>query len=308
MIAKVFLSCGQSKGTEEPEIAEKVAARLRELGFDCYVAVVDQSLVGLRENIFRQLETAEYFIFIDFRREKLKRGWFSDAGHRGSLFSHQELAIASYLEIPCLILQETGVKPLDGMLSCLQANAQQFSDRAWLPNGVADLVVQKIAKGEWGTSWKSCLSLHLPKKVYSDAHDLGKGLTFRFAHIEVKNNHRTKVAHSCYVVLEAIKNAATGEEIPVQTIEFKWAGSTLANVFIAPNASRRFDAFKIPHQRPSEVLFNIFCDSTEFCPRIPGLGVFFITYGVYSANFPVERRMFRLNHSGILDTASLEES
>jgi len=83
------------------------------LGFDPYVAVQEQTLRGLKENIFRQLSYSQYFIFVDFKREKLED---KDAMYRGSLFSHQELALASYLDIPVLALQETGIKKNDGIL------------------------------------------------------------------------------------------------------------------------------------------------------------------------------------------------
>jgi hypothetical protein len=107
MKAKVFLSCGQSKGSDEPVVTERIAQKICALGFECYVAVAEQSLRGLRENIFAQLESSDYLVFIDFKREELKvNGGLPIC--RGSLFSHQELAIASFLEIPVLPLQEKG--------------------------------------------------------------------------------------------------------------------------------------------------------------------------------------------------------
>src|ERR1022692_4579924 len=111
--------CGQSKGTNEEVTASAVAGRLQKLGFDPWVAVREQTLRGLKENIFEQLAKSEYYIFVDFKREELantappvcRGSLFShqalDANTappvcRGSLFSHQELALASYLQIPVL--------------------------------------------------------------------------------------------------------------------------------------------------------------------------------------------------------------
>ena len=75
--AKVFISCGQrakSNGVEfdEVKIAHEVASVLenKDMGFETYRAVYDRSLRGLKENIFSHLETSEYFLFIDFRREQ----------------------------------------------------------------------------------------------------------------------------------------------------------------------------------------------------------------------------------------------
>ncbi len=71
--ARVFLSCGQSKQSDERDIAHRIEERLRDLGYDPYIAVEEQTLKGVKENIFRQLESAEYFVFIDFKREVLLR-------------------------------------------------------------------------------------------------------------------------------------------------------------------------------------------------------------------------------------------
>jgi hypothetical protein len=49
----------------------------------------------LTENIFRHLKASEYYVFIDFCREVI-----DNASYRGSLFVNQELAIATFLQIP----------------------------------------------------------------------------------------------------------------------------------------------------------------------------------------------------------------
>jgi hypothetical protein len=307
MNAKIFLSCGQCKGTDEPEIAEKIAIRIRQLGFDCYIAIIDQSLIGLRESIFKQIETSEYFIFVDFKREKIGADGVVPI-HRGSLFSHQELGVASYLELPCLIFQEKGVRPLDGMLSCLHANALPFTDRESLPNLIADMITQKTSNGGWSSNWKNTLSMHMPQKPSGDALNMQRGLIFRHFHIEVRNNHRIKVAQNCYVILESIEDVLTGVRRPIQAIEFKWAGTLLPGVFIAPNASRRFDALKVSPQEPAKIEFDTFCDSTEFYPSLPSVGSFMLTFGIYSSNFPAAHRTFKLSHPGNMDGLKLEEA
>jgi cobalamin biosynthesis protein CbiG len=115
--ARVFISCGQRKNTDEVEIAEKIRELLELKGFDPYVAVREQTLRGLKENIFKQLSSSEYFLFIDFKREQFK----GESVYRGSLFSHQELAVASFLEdIELMAFRENGVKSDDGILRFLQ--------------------------------------------------------------------------------------------------------------------------------------------------------------------------------------------
>src|ERR1041385_8826331 len=114
--SRVFISCGQSAA--ELDVAGLIKQVLTDLGFEPYVAAQVQSVRALRENIFQQLRDTEYFLFVDFRREQLVQP--DDVIYRGSLFSHQELAIASFIELQILAFQEEGVKKLDGILGQLQ--------------------------------------------------------------------------------------------------------------------------------------------------------------------------------------------
>src|SRR5262245_9119823 len=129
MKAQVFISCGQNDDTGEVVAAQAIAESLSSLGFNPYIAVQEQSLRGLTDNIFRQLADSEYVVFVDFKRERFE----NSTKHRGSLFSHQELAVAAFLRLDVLAFQEEGVRQLDGMIRFLQTNAFPFGDRASLP-------------------------------------------------------------------------------------------------------------------------------------------------------------------------------
>jgi len=216
--ARVFISCGQRDGGEERSVAEKTAGRLKELGFDPYIAVQEHSLRGVKENIFEQLSSSEYFVFIDFQRERLGGG--RSAEHRGSLFSHQELAIASYLEIPVLAFQEEGVRRLDGLLGFLQGNCVPFSDRDHLPAIIEDAV----RKGNWDSNWRNALQIELPEAVYVDAHDMRARMDGRWFLLRVRNLNRHKAARNCYVYLEDVESCVGPTEPPPRLIEFKWSG------------------------------------------------------------------------------------
>jgi hypothetical protein len=220
--ARVFISCGQSKGTEEEATANAVARRLEKLGFDPWVAVQDQTLRGLKENIFEQLAKSEYYIFVDFKREELAKT--VPPVCRGSLFSHQELALASYLQIPVLPFQELGVKQDDGIIRFLQANATSFTDRSLLPNVIAD----KVQERRWDPHWKN--ELVLERDATRVEQPPGQGPRYfpgRFFHIDVRNRHRDRIATNCYVYLAKAINLNTAEQIPLKTVEFKWAGYIL---------------------------------------------------------------------------------
>lgn len=51
--ARVFISCGQQKASDEVSIANDIAKSLTSLGFDPYIAVNEQTLRGVKENIIR---------------------------------------------------------------------------------------------------------------------------------------------------------------------------------------------------------------------------------------------------------------
>ena len=84
-------------------------------------------------------EESEYYIFIDFRREQLLQNSKS-IDYRGSLFSHQELAIATFLDKPVIAFQEQYLKPCDGIIGFLQINPKEFTDRKTLPDEVEKVV------------------------------------------------------------------------------------------------------------------------------------------------------------------------
>jgi hypothetical protein len=188
--AKVFISCGRRKKDDELQTAKEIGKRLTELGFEYYIALEEQTLRGVKDNIFRQLETSEYFVCIDFKREKIS-GNKSKAEYRGSLFSHQELALASFMDIPLFAFQQKGVRQEDGIMRYLQANSIQFTDKHLL----ADVVSAEIVKRGWNPNWKNALLLERVSNQYMDMNrmesfvDAGvakmTSIPSRFFHINV---------------------------------------------------------------------------------------------------------------------------
>jgi hypothetical protein len=285
--ARVFISCGQARGSDEEQIATAVDGRLRKLGFDPYVAVAQQSLRGVTENIFEQLEKSEYFIFVDFKREKLD---VMPVSYRGSLFTHQELAIASFLGLEVLAFQEHGVKTDDGIMRFIQANAISFQDR----NTLAKLIADKVTERKWKPDWRNELVLERNSTEYSDAPFNDPNRLRRYFHINVRNLHSTKVATNCYAYLEKAVRMEPRAEIEIKTIEFKWEGTRLPSVAIAAGTARAFDAVYVFHDSPTVLQFNALADSSGFFPNIHGEGEYELSYMVLSETFPVALATFRL--------------
>jgi hypothetical protein len=297
--ARVFISCGQSKQSDEVATAGEVARRLQELGFDPYIAVEEQTLRGLKENIFEQLGTSEYLVFVDFKRELLSSA--DPPVHRGSLFSHQELALASYLNIPVLAFQESGVKRDDGILQFLQANATPFTDRNLLPNVIAD----EVRRRAWDPHMRNELALERDPEQRGDSL-FDKDTHAGFFHIGVRNRHNSKTATNCYVYLEKATMLDPPTAIDCPAAELVWAGYSLPNVRIPPGTARKFDAFFIRHDVPSKLQFHTFSTSPEFIPSVEGAGRYELTYLVVADSFPTARGSFILTLGTSLAATTLK--
>lgn len=312
--AKVFISCGQSKSTNEGAIAHAVGDVLRELGFDFYIAVEEQSLSGLVENIYGQLSDAEYFLFIDFKRERLIRTWagteeqrreFESGEHRGSLFSHQELAIASYLGLPVIGFYEAGTKRQEGVSGFLQANFAEFEARDQIPELVRAGVSELVAAGTWSPSWKNQLTLGIAEPRFVDAN-VGEPSPVRHYHIEAVNRHWRKPCNRCQCYLRAIYNMQQRTFENPKLAELKWAGSVLPGVYIPPRGSRKIDAFGLSHCAPDRMRFNLWTDSTEYLPRISGPGTYVLTHEVASSDFPSVQMNLKVELTGKLEDVVIE--
>ncbi len=303
--ARVFLSCGQITGRDEPAIAREIARRLEnECGFQCYIAVDDHSSIGLRENIFRQLELADYFIFIDFIRDE-----FKDGQHRGSLFSHQELAIASYLEIPILPFQESGVMKLDGMLGVIHGNALPFYNRADLPDVVINEVKKQLRKDDWTTSTRNELRFDVTPIVEEHPVIMADGSSgcARYVLIPVRNLHHRRAAVQCYAYVERIRNLGAGEDISVRTIELKWGGTFIPGIRIAAQGERLLTVLSTIRDAPPLGRFHAITDSEHFQPPSLPKGIYDLSFAITSENFPTAQKWLRVEIGDHWDEIAISE-
>lgn len=297
--ARVFISCGQSSA-EERNIALAIAARLRDLGFDPYIAVEEQTYRGVVDNIFAQLARSEYMVFVDFKREPIGD---SHATFRGSLFSNQELAIAVFRQMEFICLQEDGVER-NGIASFIQANAIPFSDRRQL----ARMVVAEATRRSWKPEWHNELSFDdkPPSTLNAIRHDRDHSnntstRNARYWHIHVTNRHHSKPAINCCAYLESVVNKTTGVRFECPAVEFKWAGSIFPYANIGPKSHRAFDAFYaakgqlITTGELQLLQFNALTDSSLFVPQISHPGDYEFRYRVIAQNFPTIAASFQVH-------------
>lgn len=301
--ARVFISCGQVEKAGERATAHAIAERLKALGFDPWIATEEQTLDGIKEHIFKRLGNSEYFLFVDFKREQL------DDACRGSLFSHQELALASYLGVDVVAFQEAGVR-LEGLLAFIGGNATPFEDRATLPIEIEKEVRRRLNTGQWDVHWRNEIVLEREPSQYNDEEWDRTGQTperRRFFQIVVRNRHRHKAVTNCYAYLEKATNLDSSVETSYPTFELKWEAYLLPYVNILPATQRRFDAFSISHHSPTRLRFyEKFTNWSKTVPVLQGAGRYKLNYLVLSSNFPPARGSFILTLAPVINLTTLE--
>ena len=291
--ARVFISSGQRD--REMPIVSQIADLLRKEGFEPYVAREQSSLDGLKEEIFRQLRYCEYFLFIDFKREPLvvaDEDCRLEFSHRGSLFSHQELAIASYLGIRAVGFQQEGLARLDGMLQAWPLNCHKFTNEFDLLTKIQRWVASK----KWNPNWRAgiCMDRNDPGDV------LARNDPPAIFHINVRNRDWRNPALDCRAYVERVYDLESEKELDLELFELKWAGTVVPNVTIMPNRFRRFDAFVIEWTNSTHVCWPIkgahsFSDTDKVWPKITKAGKYHLLYLVTCFNFPPIRTMFELD-------------
>ncbi len=280
--ARVFLSCGQRP--DEMEIAVRIKKAVGKLGYEVYVATEQHTPDGFKDDIYRNLENSEYFLFIDFKREKLKKK--EKKVYRGSLFSNQELAIASYLGLDVLGFQEEGVEDHSGIMQFVMVNPTKFKDR----NGLEDVVINEV-RSHWKTGWQRRVDIILSQEFSHVEEYSGIKKPGLWFHLVVRNLHISKQALNCTGFVVEVTNK-DGKQITPGLSELKWKGITIGHqVVIPPQMERKLDAFHIFKDSPNQIVLgvNLFLvDSTSVVENytLKGPGIFRVRYRVYSDNFP----------------------
>jgi hypothetical protein len=174
MNSKVFLSCGQRPG--EKEVALKVGKLLENRGFEVYIAIDVQTILEINADIIRELKDSDYYLFINFVREPI------DGGHRGSLFSNQELAIAYALGFErILVINQDGIRP-EGMLAYIGVNSEFFHDFI----DCCDVVERALDRSRWTNDYSRRLRADTLR--FSNEIIAYGGLAGRFLYLDIRNN------------------------------------------------------------------------------------------------------------------------
>lgn len=281
--ARVFVSCGQASSSEIEGTKELGRILREDYGYEAYVAREQISLQGVKEAIFPQLEDAEYLLFVDFARDRLAK-----EEYRGSLFSHQELAIAAYLETPYIGFRHKSVRR-EGISQFLLSNVPEFEDPAELPKLLRE---QLSRRSDWDAKWRK--ELRMSRQDSGEGDDmLTANEPCRYFHLTVENLHRNKLALGCTAYVEAIGDVPTSQPIEFRPAELKWAGTMLPSVPIPSGRRRALDACRFFGSTPETIHFVSHADSGKHMGPIRGREID-VTYLVVSENFSPARCTLRI--------------
>jgi hypothetical protein len=291
--AKIFLSCGQANDRER-SAAARVKEALTSQEFDVYVAIQAQSIQDVNSGIIAELQRSDYYLFVDFRREVL--GSRQEA--RGSLFTHQELAIAYVSGFEhVLFFQETGMK-LEGLMRYLAANPTPFD--------TVDQLVEGISKAIRERDWRIDYSRHLiaTRPRWSDSVIRYGELTGRFLYIDIENKRRDLAAFDTVARLEFIQPFGEAKYQCPNRSHLKTTGQPGFIQVIWPCSHGAFDLLVVDQQRPLHVYLNNALDVTPRVPVIRDRGRYSLEYSVLAREFPVLHFTIDLELTGVLESAA----
>jgi len=298
--ARVFISCGQRTG-REIEIGKSVEHFFKSNKFETYFAERVHSSDALTDNIFKFLRQSEYFVFIDFKREKINEEEF-----RGSLFVNQEIAIATFLKLEGLGFCEKGTKR-EGILDYHIYNEFPFEDeteiieilkketKKWDINSVNEL---KIIYDPKSTSRNIIIKDH-PQQPLSDWY-----------HLEIKNRNKSKHAFLCHGYVTRIKDLNSKAEFEIPTNELIWSGIGNVMVNIMGGTKRELDAFYIIHGENRIRFHQRLLTTTSPQYHLPNLpqGKYLIEYTIISSNFEKVSQNYILEFGGSVKDVVFKEA
>jgi hypothetical protein len=282
MPAKVFISCGQ-KSAKEEKAAKSVGDWFESKGFQPYVAIEVSTISDLNKQVIAELKSSDYFVFINFAREKILSG--KKAFRRGSLYTNQELAVAISLDFTdrmMILVNQRGAEK-EGIFKIMVCNTDEFD--------TFDEVLPIIQKRVSAEGWDKSFSRHLSVDNYGidpvpvSYRDREERL-LRIGHIDVHNSRPDVPASDCAIRLLKIFSEIQGERLSPDRERLKVTmrlGAYQQSIW--PNSYGTFDLFGIDQKSYP----NTYLLSESDVPRSPILSTrekHLLTYEIFASGFP----------------------
>jgi hypothetical protein len=291
--ARLFISCGQREG--ERQIAQAVADWFIVHGFRPYIALEAQNVQDINSGIIRELRRSDYYVFIDFQRERLT----GSDGHRGSLFSHQELAIAYATAFEHAVFFREADVALEGFAAFMASNATVFGDRAALPALVAEAVERR--------GWSSDYSRNL---VVGQLRLTDELLTYgslrgRFLYGDIHNRRLDVGATGVVARLASLSIAGGPVQVSPNRSHLKVTGQHMAfEQTIWPSSHGTFDLLCIDARHGSRIYLNNALDVLPTPWLLDSIGEHMLDFEVLGHGFERISFTVRLRTTSICAEAS----
>lgn len=283
--ALVFLSCGQRD--DERECATKVQQVIeKDFGLQCYNADSQQGFDDVM-SITKNLSRADYYLFIDFKRDQEKDGMPI------SLFTHQEFALARAWRITeMLAFKEKGLRSY-GMLQYVLAHPVEF-ERPQLEDLVRENIRKKGWKADYSRNLIASTLVRSELATYRDGH--GENLE-EIWRVTIQNGRTDRAAINTVAILDHVCESATGKAKRPDTTFLKWSGQNIYQRTILPDDSGEIDAFSLRVSQEGVFLHS----ASDVFPREPIItmhGEYILQYLLYADSSPPRRFKIRLNYQG----------
>ena len=308
MKSKVFISCGQNS-REERDFAVKIANFFAREGYVPHVAIEVQSALDINAAIIGELKSADYYVFVNFRRELILSG--SKQIHRGSLFANQELAIAYALEFEHMLFLNQRGALREGIFKFLVTNASEFE--------TFEDAIALLAKGmhRWSNIYSR--QLRLTKLRWSRDVKYNDHSSKIVTDFSPKKNLATRRQRMLLATIEnnrvgkSAVNAATrlkrvmriGDEYPLPLSDrtsLKASGHDGYTHTIWPQDNVNFDLLAIHLDCPREIFLNSNHDFGWRAPIINKIGSYMLDYEIFAEGFPLLQIQVELDVTGTADT------
>lgn len=259
MAGRIFISCGQANANEIA-VAAGISKWLRSEGFDPYVAIETQSILDLNSGIIGELKKADFYLFVNFRRDNIVSG--NSTFFRGSMFTNQELGIAYAMGFEkCLFINQNGVKR-EGIFQYMVSNTPEFDQLG----EVLQIVQTAMVTANWQPSYSRNLiyqNLHWGGPVSYTERTVTRNV--RVLHIHILNNRPDQGASNAVARLKSLTDNGVTSIAPDRS-HLKCSGAPGYSNIIWPNDYVAFDLLSIDLNNQS----NIFLHSAlDVNPRVP---------------------------------------
>ena len=295
MKARVFISCGQA-GNDEQHVATELRNWFESEGYEPYVATEVQTILDLNAGIIRELKYSDYYIFINFPREQ-----FNDSNgkpkYRGSLYSHQELAIAYALGFERMLIINHENVYHEGVQKFIVSNTPCFASY----KEVLELVKNAVVKGKWSHNfsrhlsfknvrWSSPIRFRDDTGVYEEL----------ILNADIYNGRSDLAAYGLVAHLDWIKDANTDQKIRLEDRSLlKACGRNGFEHTTWPLSCNSFDLLAINRQNPSLIYLHS-CLDVPRQPILANIGTYLFNFQFLAQGFPNCSVVLKFEHNGTL--------